>query len=140
MNNYKNAPKDYRYPLITDLKDCMVVSPIIIFLLVVSGNAFYYIFVPCSKGKGDPSEVDMRCTKAGNTLAKCCYMIFSTSFACYVMKDAFFYPVYLGGKGDYSLLFKDHPYTPHVPYLKEYYILSTSYHLGQLVKHVMGKR
>jgi len=140
MRGYKNAPKDYRYPLITDLKDIMIVSPIILFILVVSGNLFYYIFIPCSKGKGDPKEVDMRCTKAGNTLAKCFYMCFSTAVGYYVMKDGFFYPVYLGGSGDYSKLFLDHPYTPHVPYLKEYYILSTSYHFGQLMKHVLGKR
>lgn len=98
------------------------------------------MFIPCSKGKGDLKEIDMRCTKAGNTLAKACYMISATYFGHQVMKNAYFYPSYLGGNGDYSLLFKNHPYPAHVPLLKEYYILSTSYHFGQLAKHVISKR
>jgi hypothetical protein len=43
-------------------------------------NVFYYIFIPCSKGKGDPSEIDLRCTKAGMSLAKGVYMLFATIF------------------------------------------------------------
>ena len=109
-NNYNNAPKDYRYPVIYDLKDVLWVSVIILMLLWIVGKLSYHLWVPCSKGKGDPLEVEMRCTKAGNTLAKCFYMCVSTSFGIYVMKDAYFYPVYLGGKGDYSLLFKEYPY------------------------------
>jgi len=46
------------------------------------------------------------------------------------MKDSFFMPTYIGGSGDYSLLFKDHPYAAHVPYLKEYYLICASYHAG----------
>jgi hypothetical protein len=56
------------------------------------------------------------------------------------MKNSYFYPSYLGGNGDYSLLFKNHPYPTHVPFLKEYYILSTSYHFGQLCKHMIGPK
>jgi len=47
-------------------------------------------------------------------------------------------PTYLGGSGDYSLMFADHPYPKHAPFLKEYYISVTSYHLGQLVLHILG--
>ena len=117
IHNYKNAPKDYRYPLLSDLKHLLWVSLIILLVLHVLGNSFYYLYIPCSKGKGDPKEVDVRCIKAGNCLAKCFYMIFSTVVGIYVMKDGFFYPVYLGGSGDFSKLFMDHPYTDHVPYL-----------------------
>lgn len=56
------------------------------------------------------------------------------------MKNGEYYPTYLGGTGDYTLLFNNHPYQTHVPYLKEYYVLSTSYHFGQLCKHLIGKK
>ena len=107
MKNYKNTPKGYDYPVLLDFKDCIVLSATLQFLLTVVGNISYYIFVPCSKGKGDPKEIEMRCTKAGNTFAKCCYMCVSTTFGYLIMKDADFYPSYLGGHGDYSLLFKN---------------------------------
>ena len=79
-------------------------------IVTVIGKLLYQIFVPCSKGKGDPVEVEMRCTKAGNCFAKGLYMILSTSLGYHIMKDADFYPSYLGGSGDYSLLFKNQPY------------------------------
>jgi hypothetical protein len=57
-------------------------------------------------------------------------MIFSTWAGYTVMKDAQFFPKYLGGSGDYALLFKDYPYPEQVWGLREYYILITSYHFG----------
>jgi hypothetical protein len=56
------------------------------------------------------------------------------------MKDAYFFPSYLGGNGEYSLIFKDYPYIKHIPYLKEYYMSCFSYHLGMLIKHIVAKR
>jgi len=82
----------------------------------------------------------MRCIKAGNAMAKAVYMIISTSFGYYVMKDRDFLPKALGGNGDYALLFKNHPYAERVPYLREYYYLCASYHFGSLMKHVIGTR
>jgi len=74
--------------------------------------------------------MDLRCKKCGDNLAKTIYKCAITAFAYYVMKDSYFMPTYLGGSGDYSLLFNDQPYATHVPYLKEYYLICTSYHAG----------
>ena len=84
--------------------------------------------------------MDLRCKKCGDALAKAIYKCAITAFGYYVMKDAYFMPTYLGGSGDYLLGFKDHPYTPHVPYLKEYYLICTSYHLGQMGSHLLFNR
>jgi len=57
-------------------------------------------------------------------------MISMSAYGYYVLKDEYYMPSSLGGSGDYSLVFSKHPYAKHVPYLKEYYIMVTSYHLS----------
>jgi len=84
--------------------------------------------------------MDLRCKKCGDSLAKAIYKCAITAFAYSVMKDTDFMPECLGGSGDYSLLYKDHPYATHVPYLKEYYIICTSYHAGQMFSHLAYNR
>jgi len=68
------------------------------------------------------------------------YKCVMTAFAYYILKDADFMPTYLGGSGDYSLMFKDHPFALHVPFLKEYYLICTSYQAGQIFRHVVYNR
>lgn len=67
-------------------------------------------------------------------------MIYATSFGYYVLKDQYYMPKSLGGSGDYRLAFIEHPYAKPAPYMKEYYISVTAYHLGQLVTHSLKKR
>ena len=50
-------------------------------------------------------------------------------------KDAYYYPTYLGGKGDYTRLFEGQYYVKHLPGLKLFYMINTGYHLGQTFKH-----
>ena len=110
-----NAPKDYQFPVITDFSICLVLSVIILLSIWSLSKIFYYLYIPCSKGRDSPEELEMRCTKAGRHTALALYTVFSTYFGYKVMKDADFFPSYLGGSGDYSLLFKDHPYPQHPP-------------------------
>jgi hypothetical protein len=74
------------------------------------GNLFYKMFIPICKAQGNPKEMDLRCKKCGDCLAKTLYKCAITAFAFYIMKDADFMPTLLGGNGDYSLWAKDHPY------------------------------
>ena len=57
-------------------------------------------------------------------------MMYLSAFGFYVLKDQYYFPKSLGGSGDYSNVFKDYPYPLHAPYLKEYYMAVTSYHLS----------
>jgi len=66
------------------------------------GNFFYKMFLPISKGKGNPREVDLRCKKCGDQLAMAIYKVCITVFAYSIMKDSYFFPKLLGGSGSYS--------------------------------------
>jgi very-long-chain ceramide synthase len=49
-------------------------------------------------------------------------------------------PKLLGGSGDYSQVFKNHPYAEHAPYLKEYYLMVSTYHVNSIIQHLTNKR
>jgi len=106
LDKLDGAPEDYNYPVISDFREAFVYSFIILALLEVIAKLSYCMFVPCSKGKGDPEEVELRCTKASATFGKFIFMTFASAQGYYIFKDAFFFPTYLGGKGDFTLIFK----------------------------------
>jgi len=60
------------------------------------------MFIPICKAQGNPTEMDLRCKKCGDCLAKTVYKIAISAFAFYILKDAYFMPTYLGGAGHYS--------------------------------------
>jgi hypothetical protein len=53
MGEYTHAPKDYQFPVISDFKDCVILAIVLQIALSILGNIFYYLIIPCSKGKGD---------------------------------------------------------------------------------------
>lgn len=106
--------------------------------MLSSKKVFPLFFRPICKDQDDPVKAELRSQKASNCLCTAIYMIYSTSFGYYVLKDQYFMPKALGGDGDFALVFNEHPYPKHVPYMKEYYISVTAYHLGQLAKHALG--
>lgn len=63
-----------------------------------------------------------------------------TVFAYNIMKNADFFPTMLGGTGDYSTIFNEFPYKNHIPYLKEYYMICTSYHSSRMLHHLIYNR
>jgi hypothetical protein len=101
-----NAPEGYNWPILSDFREAIVYSVFILGLLELGNKLFYHMFVPCSKGNGDPDEVLLRCTKASSCFSKMIFMILASAQGYYVFKDAYFFPNYLGGSGDYTLLFK----------------------------------
>ena len=140
MENYNNAPKDYEYPVISDLYICAIHSQVFVLLLKILSQPLTFLLRPICKGQDNPQELNLRSKKAGTCLAKGFYMMYAASFGYYVLKDTEFMPTYLGGKGDYSLLYDGGPYQKKIPLLKEYYISCTSYHLGMLTSHLFAKR
>ena len=101
-----NAPPGYKWPVLSDFREAVLYSFIILALLELSNKVFYSMFVPCSKGNRDPDEVLLRCTKASACFSKMIFMALASAQGYYIFKDAYFFPSYLGGKGDYTLLFK----------------------------------
>ena len=57
-------------------------------------------------------------------------MTSASAFGYYILKDQDYMPKMLGGSGTYMNCFKGGPYINHTPYLKEYYLLVTGYHLS----------
>jgi len=78
--------------------------------------------------------------KSGDYLAKAIYKIASVSFGYWILMDTNYLPTYFGGKGDIANAWKETPYPKHVPYLKEYYVSCTAYHLGQLFNTIIGNK
>jgi hypothetical protein len=92
------------------------------------------------KDQGNAKSVELRSKKAANQLFQCMCMTYLCSFGYQVLKNEPYMPRGLGGSGDYSKVFKDHPYPVHSPYLKEYYMCGISYHLGKLLIHFTNQR
>ena len=63
-----------------------------------------------------------------------------TAFAYSVMKNADWFPTLLGGTGDVKAVFNGFPYAAHIPYLKEYYMICTSYHSSRMLHHFIYNR
>lgn len=92
------------------------------------------------KDQGNPKSVDLRSTKASKQLIQCVCMIYLSTFGYYVLKDEPYMPWGLGGNGDYSKVFANHPYPKHSDHLKEYFMCGISYHLGKLIIHFTNPR
>lgn len=56
------------------------------------GNFFYKMFIPICKGRENPKEMDLRCKKCGDCLAKAIYKIAITTFAFNILKNAPYFP------------------------------------------------
>ena len=121
-----------------DFRICFVLSILFQFIKHIGEKYLYHVFLNISKNQDDPVRVDLRCKKAAHCSMSAIYMIYSTAFGYYVLKDQIMMPKALGGSGDFVHVFKLYPYAEHVPYLKHYYLSVTSYHLGQLVMHFFG--
>jgi hypothetical protein len=125
-----DAPADYEYPTLMDLRICFILSIIFQYIKVGFERVVPILIQPFCKDQDDPIKVKLRSEKAAHSFFSGIYMIYSTSFGYYVLKDQYFMPKALGGSGDVSLCFSQQPYPKHAPYLREYYISVTAYHLG----------
>ena len=77
----------------------------------------------------------VRTKKMVDSIYKFIYFISSATFGYYVLKDQPFYPWALGGTGTIeSALTKEHwPYCAHIPYIKEYILITMGYHVGSFI-------
>ena len=124
------APESYRYPKVSDFGITIVISVGFVWCYEVTVKFLKIIVKPYCKDQDDAKKLEVRCYKASIAVFNAFYMIYLSALGYYVLKDQFYFPTSLGGSGDYGIVFKDHPYPEHAPYLKEYYISVTSYHLA----------
>ena len=75
-----------------------------------------------------------------NNLYCTIYFFFATVWGYYVIKDEYYMPKSLGGKGDFGLMMKEYPYAKHAPILKEYLLVTMGYHVGGLINHFVSVR
>lgn len=106
MEKYNDAPDGYKWPEVFDFWEGVVWSFVILGLLEGIGYVSVSMFIPCSKGKGNPQEVKLRTTKSGATFSKFLFMVATTVHGYSIFKDAYYFPSYLGGSGYYGKLFK----------------------------------
>jgi len=78
--------------------------------------------------------------KAGKYLFRVLYIYAINVFSYQVLKDTNFLSWELGGKGSYWNIFTPRDYPKNDPYLKEYYIIVTGYHLAQLIVHFASEK
>ena len=71
---------------------------------------------------------------------KVVYFAWASAWGYYVLKDTYYLPPALGGKGDLSVSFKEFPYANHIPQLKKYLLITMGYHVGGLFPHFFGTR
>ena len=54
------------------------------------------------------------------------------------MYEEYYFPRFLGGSGDFTLCFKEWPYTNHATNLKDYYLCVMGFQLSQIITLYAG--
>lgn len=71
---------------------------------------------------------------------KTLYFVWATGWGYIVLKDEYYMPKYLGGRGDFARSMEEYPYAKHCPQLKEYLLITSGYHVGSFVMHFIGTK
>ena len=124
------APQSYDYPKYSDFWIPIVISKVYVYCHNVMVKFLKNVVKPYCKDQNDPNKLEVHSKKVSSNVFNGFYMTYLSALGYYVLKDQVYFPKYLGGSGDYSIVFRDHPYPSHAPYLKVYYISVTSYHLA----------
>ena len=135
-----NAPKGYIFPSFSDMKITLVSSVIFAILEISMRKLFYFIFIPFCKEQNDVKIRHLKSEKGAFCMFKVVYFAWASGWGYYVLKDTYYLPPALGGRGDLSISFKEFPYANHVPQLKEYLLITMGYHVGGLFTHFFGTR
>ena len=86
-------------------------------------------------------EQTRRSHKMAKMSVRVLYFIGATWWGYYVLKDEYWLPWELGGKGiSYREAFKEFPYGNHPKGMKEYLLWTMGYHTGGLVVHWFEER
>jgi hypothetical protein len=103
-------------------------------------KVFYSFFVPYCKEQNDLKLRELRSAKAAKSLYKAFYFMFATAWGYYVLKDEYYLPPSLGGRGLMVRSFEEHPFAKHAEGLKTYILVTMGYHVGSLITHFIGTR
>ena len=103
-------------------------------------HKFYHFCIPHCKEQKDIEKIAVRSGKMAQCFYAFVYFLFATVWGFYVIKDEYYMPTALGGKGDFMLMMKEYPYAKHAPGLKEYLLVTMGYHVGGLINHFVSVR
>ena len=73
----------------------------------------YTFFEPWVKKCKTDEERKLRSGKGAYNIFKLFYFILATAWGWQTLKDQPWFPTYLGGKGDYALMWDGYPYQKH---------------------------
>jgi hypothetical protein len=133
-------PPGYKWPSVSDFWFTAVTAVVFWVLEHSFQTVLYPWFYKYCKEKNDLEIRDKRTRKAVNNIYKFFYYSFSTAFGWYVMKDSYFFPPCLGGKGSLYAQFTDFPYITPPPLFKIYFTGTMGYHIGSLLHHAFTQK
>ena len=138
-----NEPEGFHMPALYDFWRVLVGTVV----TLIANYSFEFFLLPVwlkldLKG-GDDAELRM---KYGLKSARCTYQTLyftiSTIWGYVVLKDTDWLPWWMGGmnNGNVDNMFKNNPFTPYPTAVLDYFLYTTGYHLGGLVKHIYENR
>ena len=130
-----NKPENYEFSKVADFEITIYSTVVFAVLEYFITKMAYILFVPYCKEQNDEKLREIRSAKAASCIYNGIYYTINTIWAFNIMKNEVWYPTYLGGSGNYDLIFAEWPYPNHPPQLKEYFLMALGYHLSALVHH-----
>ena len=102
QNAKANKPSDYVFPEVYDLKYVFMSAIVWGIIEILAKKYLPVFFYGICKEQEDLAKRHIRCVKAADYLWRCMFFTGSTIWGYTVMKDSYYLPYSLGGKGDYS--------------------------------------
>ena len=131
----KEKPEGYELPRLSNLRLAVVFAFLFALLEVLFCKGFTTYFVRICREQKNTKERELRSQKAAINLYKMIYHQCIVIWGYILIKDKDYMPFSLGGKGDFNQSFVGFPYQQHSPYLKEYFEITTGFHLAGLIMH-----
>mmetsp|Transcript_27664 Transcript_27664/g.41948 ORF Transcript_27664/g.41948 Transcript_27664/m.41948 type:complete len:327 (-) Transcript_27664:120-1100(-) len=135
-----NKPTDYSWPELSDLYLTVLASVGFAIVELAIRKVAYYAFIPFCKEQKNLKLRDIKSQKAAFNIYKFLYFLGASAWGYYVLKDQYYLPPTLGGKGVLMDGFKEFPYSKHASSLKEYILVTMGFHVGGLYTHFFGTR
>ena len=115
----------------------MISTPIIAIVKYFVSKYSHDYFRRKLKVKYSGEALELKIAKSMKNLFKIFYFTFITAFGLYVYSDTNYQSFWMFGSGDHRHLDSDWPYNKVPQYLKVYYMINMSYHIEDLLFHLI---
>lgn len=140
QKSMEQKPDGYAWPSLADMQLTAISAVVFAAIEIACRQVFGALFRPICKEQKDLKMQELRSSKGAFCVYKAFYFMTVTSWGYYVLKDQYYLPVSLGGKGVFIDSLKEFPFAKHAPQLKEYLLVTQGYHVGGLFTHFFTAR